>query len=439
MTVEAHIALNRFGLGARPSEAGEIADARSWLLHQVQDAEPLPPALYAAAELDDLFQGGQDAIRDPLTFAQRSRAAYRRQAAAQLEWWADADQGFRERLVSFWSNHFAISTDKPQAAAWGLPQSLYGIRPHVTGDFEDLLIAAVQHPSMLLYLDNARSIGPQSMVGERRDRGLNENLAREVLELHTLGVDGGYDQADVEGLARALTGWTTGSVRYRPDAIGDFLFVPAAHQPGSVSVLGKRYGQAGVQQGLAILRDLARHPATATHLATKLARHFTADDPNDALVAALTEAYRGSGGNLMAMYRTLINHPASWAQGLAKYRSPQDYLVAATRAVGIGSRLNGERITRSLYALGQPLWQPGSPAGWPEDSEQWLSPAALMARIEWTQLLVQRQPRRGDIETLAQQLLGDNLSEHTQNFLRRAPDARAALTLLLLSPEFQQR
>src|SRR6185503_17138370 len=230
---------------------------------------------------------------------------------------------FRERLVHFWTNHFAVSADKPQVLALAGALENEAIRPHVAGRFADLLAAVEAHPAMILYLDNQASIGPNSQLAQRRGRrtpgegrkfGINENLAREILELHTLGVDGGYTQHDVTTFAQALTGWSIGTDRVRKGGTpGKFEFHEAAHEPGTRTILGTRYGQSGVAQPRAVLADLAKHPATAHHIAVKLARHFIADEPLRDDVARLAKAFRDSDGDLPTLYRALLDTPAAWA------------------------------------------------------------------------------------------------------------------------------
>src|SRR5688572_13654014 len=304
LTKDGAIAANRFGLGARPDDSRSIgADAKGWLLNQLELPAPVKPqgapeSARVLAEARDLRVARQVANQARANFARRPdtdapqpapgidalavrelgtfvREHYMAQTAERHRLAIETDRPFVERLVHFWSNHFAVSADKqPLAALAGLYEQ-EAIRPHVTGNFYDLLLAAERHPAMILYLDNQASMGPGSQAATfvRRNRGrelgLNENLAREILELHTLGVDGGYTQADVSEFARAITGWGTPLARDgREDAANiqsAFVFRPGAHEPGARNVLGKRYAEGGVEQGRAILTDLARHPATARH------------------------------------------------------------------------------------------------------------------------------------------------------------------------------
>src|SRR5437868_8414655 len=241
----------------------------------------------------------------PLNIIQKT---YRAEALARLQRAVIADCGLVERLVAFWSNHFCISASKgPLARMWAGAFEREAIRPHVLGRFADMLKAVEQHPAMLFFLDNQQSLGPDSRAGQTRKRGLNENLAREILELHTLGVGGGYSQQDVTSLARIITGWTFAGRQGQLGTPGSFVFNANAHQPGPQALLGKTYEAGGVAQGEAALADIARNPATATFIATKFVRHFVADEPPPALVARLQEVFGKSGGDLKALTLALVD------------------------------------------------------------------------------------------------------------------------------------
>src|SRR5258706_2824525 len=242
-----------------------------------------------------------------------------------------SDIGFVERLVWFWSNHFCISADKIPSMTGAYERE--AIRPHVLGRFADMLLAVESHPAMLFYLDNSASIGPNSVAGINRSRGLNENLAREILELHTLGVRSGYSQDDVTRFAYVLTGWTFLEPG-NPKNGGEFVFIPRLHEPGAQEVVGKTYADGGVAQGRAVLADLARHPATATHIATKLARHFVADEPPPALVTRLAQRFRDTDGDLKEMAKALVAAPETWSPSRAKLKRPSERLMAMARATG---------------------------------------------------------------------------------------------------------
>jgi uncharacterized protein (DUF1800 family) len=472
------IARNRFGLGARPDD-GVLADPRAWLIDQFSQFDPRPAIITALPDaavmtiqyrenLRQLRQLGIGAIprqpgdpeppkgaeaqamADTQQQARRNafRTAYAGQVRARLALALDSPAPFAERLVHFWSNHFAISTDKLATATMGGPLEFEAIRPNIAGRFVDMLLAVTRHPGMMFYLDQAQSVGPDSLLAQAarrraapRQPGLNENLAREILELHTLGA-GHYAQADVAGLARALTGWSIGGFVQRRIGLeappGKFVFQPTWHQPGSVTVAGKTYGQGGEAQARAILDDLALHPQTARHLASKLARHFVADDPPPALVEQLAAVYLAGGGALMPVYRALIAAPEAWAAPLSKFKSPWDWAVSAMRALGLRDAPGNARIAPMLSELGQPIWRPGSPAGWPDAASRWAAPDALLRRVEVAGRLAAlaggADPRR-----LADSALPGLLSAATANAIERTESPAEGTALLLVSPEFLRR
>lgn len=449
-TAPATIAVNRFGLGARPGELGAIAeDPRGWVKSQIARQPILPPALaalpgtaarFAALPQQDLAaDGGQKLFQQAL---RQGIAAYPGDTAAGMQAAIASDTPVFERLVAFWSNHFTVSASKPLLAGLIGPYQTEAIRPHVLGNFADLVLAATFHPAMLLYLDNAVSIGPNSPVGDRRKKGLNENLARELMELHTLGVDGGYNQADVRELAKILTGWTVmrpGKLDRLAEArVGDAVFIPAIHEPGNKTLLGKTYREAGPDEAKAAILDLAHHPATSTYIATKLARHFIADQPPPAAVAALADAFRRSEGDLAVVYSTLVGLDAAWAAP-AKYRSPQDWVVAIFRAFAADRPEQAQRAVQAMDKLGQRMFFAPSPAGWPDTAAAWLAPDALMARIDYAQAVGKALAGATDPLRLAEATIGAGLSDPSRFQIKQAPSRAEALALLLVSPEFMRR
>ena len=250
------------------------------------------------------------------------------EAAARFDAAIGANVGFVERLVWFWSNHFCVSADKDIAMVGAYERE--AIRPHVLGRFGDMLQAVESHPAMLYYLDNVQSMGGGSIAGINRDKGLNENLAREILELHTLGVRSGYSQADVTSFANVLTGWTWIDPA-EPEHGGEFLFNKRLHEPGEQFVLGKRYPDTGVEQGRAMLADLARHPTTAQHIALKFARHFVADEPPPSLVAKLAKTFKDTDGNLKEVAKTVVTAEESWTPQRTKLKRPCEWIVGVAR------------------------------------------------------------------------------------------------------------
>lgn len=471
----AAIAANRFGLGARPGELESLGDPDGWLRRQLQGSPPrladaqLRPSAETLARVMELRreaaqerrerrrQGGEDAAapaKAALTFRALYRPVYLAEVHARFSHAVNTDRPFLERLTQFWTNHFAVSVDKVLVLGLAGAMEREAIRPRVTGHFTDLLLAVEQHPAMLLYLDNATSIGPNSQAarftarrGQARKLDINENLAREILELHTLGVNGGYTQTDVTTFAKAITGWSVGgqdadrrlarsSVDHgRP---GEFFFREAFHEPGAKKLLGRSHGDDGRGQGEAMLRDLALRPQTARHVCTKLARHFIADDPPQAAVERLTRAWLDSRGHLPAVYAALIESPEAWQAPLAKFKTPADYLHSAHRGLAIPVR-DPRRVVHGFDLLGQRSLSPGSPAGWPDTSADWDGPSALLKRIAWADLVAQRLGDERNARELAPRLLGGSLSDDTARAIARAESGTQALTLLLASPEFMRR
>jgi len=365
-----------------------------------------------------------------------SRLIHEREVEARIERLRTTSTAFVERWVSFWSGHFAVSARKN-----GYLRGFVGafereaIRPNAFAKFEDLLVASTSHPAMLIYLDNIRSTGPNSPKGLERGRGLNENLAREVLELHTLGVDGGYSQADVTALARALTGWSMAG--RRSDTPGLFRFRPDAHEPGTVTIMGVEYPQPDMAQARQVLGDLARHPATARHLATRIARHFISENPPPALVGRLSKSFAETGGDLRALARTLIEAEESWSEPARKVLPPYDLVINCARALGWVPR--PRQVRRMLRTFGQLPMMPPLPAGWPDGDEIWAASDALLERLDWTDQLVARVRPAGDPIARAEAVLGGRLSETTRTAMARAESPRQAFVLFLMSPEFQRR
>jgi len=424
--IEATIAVNRFGLGAAPGELERVAvDPRGWLSAQLAPS-PAPDALARRPDTGALMraaarQKGKDHAR------KLARALYMDEASDALKVAVASERGFHERLVAFWSNHVAVSVKRAKVLGLAGAYEREAVRPRVTGRYQELLIAAMKHPAMLLYLDNNRSVGPDSPVGQRQEKGLNENLARELLELHTLGVDGGYTQSDVESLAAILTGWGLSEEK------DGFLFSERRHQPGRKLLLGRRYGE-GLEEGERALAELARHPSTARHLSRKLASHFSSDAPPPALVAALEEAWMDTWGDLGAVYAALLAHPDAWTPDAAKIKSPRDLVISTARAVGDRSF----PLYTSVEKLGQQPWAPDSPQGFPDTAAAWLGPAAVLQRVEWAAFMAARS-RRVEPAQVGGDALGASLTARTRRWISASATREEGLALLLASPEFQRR
>jgi uncharacterized protein (DUF1800 family) len=473
-STRAAIATNRFGLGARPGELGSVAgDPRGWLLEQLRAPYTPPAEIGGLASSREVLAGfflareqreearkraasrsGNDPAQPPPdTVRERIQPYYVAQAAARAQAAITSAASFRERLVQFWSNHFAVSVDKPICLGTAGTLENEAIRPRITGRFADLLLAVEMHPAMITYLDNQQSVGPNSEFARRVTRrgggafgapknkiGLNENLAREILELHTLGVDGGYTQADVTTFAGVITGWSVGGGKGRlaEGEPGTALFRVGVHEPGAKTVLGRRYPDGGFEQGRAVLKDLADHPSTARHLATKLARHFAGDEPAPALVDHLARAYTASDGHLASVYAALIGWDDAWSPEPRKFKTPSDFVYSSLRGLDVDPR-EPKKLLAAFEVLGQRNFNPGSPAGWPDRQADWDGADALMKRVEWSVALAEKVGNAHSAVAAADSALGPLCGAQTRTALTRASSGSQALTLLLMSPEFQRR
>jgi uncharacterized protein (DUF1800 family) len=473
--LDAAIAVTRFGLGAKPGELDEVRrDPRGWLKSQIRREGADQPSTSGAtsqqriAEFREYQQdkkaerrdGVDDAkasdARDPVKMAQRMlRDETGADFAARAQLAATTDAGFRERWTLFWANHFTVSATKLATATVVGPFEQEAIRPHVFGPFAGLLGAAETHPAMLLYLDQAQSIGPNSQAaqylkrpnargvgqgagGQGRQLGLNENLAREILELHTVGVNGGYAQADVTEFARAMTGLSIGGFKESQDLVGAPIFRAAAHEPGQRVVMGVRYPAGGKDQAGAILADLAANPQTARFVCGKIARHFVSDTPPPALVDRLVQTWTATGGDLARVADTLIASPEAWDPTQAKFKTPYEFLISSWRAAG-GSPRGVGVLAPALNAMGQKVYSPPSPKGWPEETEAWAAPDAIVKRMTWAQGFSAAAVGARDPKTLAADALGARLRPLTATMIARAESRPEGFALLLMSPEFQRR
>ncbi len=466
---------HRYGYGPRVGNT-DAESAVSGLLGQMDRYQPRPAPIGSAPtrkEVADLLSNYLEDVRGRRKGASMPEAAmpdedeakairqmvarsgrehYAELVDARFATAVSSDTPFMERLVHFWSNHFAVSADKLTVTGFAGLLEMDAVRPNILGKFEDMLIAVEQHPAMLLYLDQAQSIGPNSAVGSRisarggKQAGLNENLAREILELHTLGVRSGYDQTDVTEFARALTGWTVAGIARGPIArgigldsnAGDFAFASAIHEPGNRQIIGRRYDQQGLSQGIAILKDLARTPATARHIATKLARHFEGDVPSAALINRLEQSFLKTGGDLPSLYRLLAQSPEVRTGKQTKFKTPWDWLVSAHRTLGLKSK-NPARSVQILTQLGQPVWRPGSPAGFDDIAASWAGPDALFRRAEVAERLALQTPADIYPMVMAKHSLGISLGLATTQAVIRAESPAQAMALLLVSPDFLRR
>jgi uncharacterized protein (DUF1800 family) len=473
---EAVLALHRFGMGPRPGSiaaietdprgaliaelerpsAGNIAaadlpssakafravtdayakrQAKAILAKKEQDTKRQQMA-EASSMMEDAAQGAgemaakiaAEAVPDP------GRQIYLEEARIRISASLGAEIGFVERLVWFWSNHFCVSADKIRSMSGAYERE--AIRPHMLGRFTDLLLATEGHPAMLFYLDQTVSMGANSVAGINRTRGLNENLAREILELHTLGVRTGYSQDDVISFANVLTGWTLLPPGDNPEHGGEFSFNPRLHEPGAQKVLGKVYQDETVEQGRAVLRDLAAHPATATHVATKLARNFVADTPPPSLVERMAKVFVDTEGNLKEVAKAMVLSDEAWTQPIAKLKRPSEWVVGMVRATGL-TQADPTRFTDGQALLGEPLWRPPSPKGFPDDEASWID--GLGRRLDVANIFAERVAAGTDPQDIIETVLGSSVSPDVKQAVGSAESRQQALVLLFMSAEFQRR
>lgn len=442
----ARIAFQRFGLGPKPGGPERIGgDAKAALLDELDKPNT---ALISAAALPNYRKACAVSQRDfdlPYEVFHQERRARLKQALKP-------EIGILERLVTFWSNHFSMTVWKDQAILGTIGQLERDvIRPNVLGSFTNMLLNVMRHPAMIAYLDNDDSIGPRSPIGKEWGAGFNENLAREILELHTVGVGGGYTEADVTNFAKIITGWSyvrgweadNGWNGGTPENRGQFIFRADWHEPGGIELMGKRYAAGGIEQGEAALRDLAVNPKTAEHLAFKLVLHFLTDEPTEAMVNPLAQAFLDSDGDLGAMTRALVELPEAWSLPLKKIRTPYELAIAQFRATGTGFPGPDDEwaFTEPLRALDNLPWEYGPPDGFPDESAAWLNPDAMRVRVDTALLFVDmfRQEGWPAARDLAPALFDAALSQPSKAALGKPPDERGAMTVLLMLPEFQRR
>jgi uncharacterized protein (DUF1800 family) len=460
---QAALALHRFGFGPRSGDIATIASDPPGAV--LADLKPdagrigglnLPTSSQAFRELREFQQekkserlakqieaganamenGGDSGAQMPKAGPPLPQRLFLAEAKARFDAALNAPVGFTERLVWFWSNHFCVSADKGPVRVLCGPYERETIRPHVLGKFADMLLAVETHPAMLFYLDNVRSIGPDSLAGMRRHKGINENLAREIMELHTLGVRTGYTQADVTNFAKVISGWTIVPPR-NPERGGEFAFNKRMHEPGARTIVGKTYSGIGFDQGRAVLADLAARPATAKHIATKLARHFVADDPPPALVDRLSKRFLDTRGDLMEVSKTMVHAPECWETPRSKLKPPGEWIIGSLRATGFMPQ-DVRRIVNAQNLLGEPLWRPPAPKGFSDDNAAWID--GLAGRLDIANQIARLAGGRGrEPDDMVESALGPLASNETREAVKRAASPPQALALLLMAPEFQKR
>lgn len=448
-SLEAAIAANRFGLGARPGDLDRIGpNPKLWLANQLNPNQPLPPELQAlphssenvrfffvAKKMMKQAKKSKDKSRKKM-MRRKIRKAFRREAAAHALSAAKTHQPFRERLVRFWANHFTVSVRNGKVRPVAYAFEREAIRPFVTGRFADMLLAVARHPAMLVYLDNQKSIGPNSRAGRRRNKGLNENLAREILELHTLGASRVYKQDDVISFAKMLTGWTMEG-RKSPTP-GRFTFRKGIHEPGPKRFLGRIIPESGMREAETAMLMMATHPETAWHVATKMATHFISDNPSPEAIAHIASAFSKSGGNLRATSLALLQVKDAWKPLPVKMKTPAEFVISVARALDVDLNA-GKGMIRAQTILGQKPYAATSPAGWPDKAEAWAAPEAMLERLEWGASMAVHAPRDVDPVQFAKSILGPTASENTLTWVARAPSAREGIALIFASPAFQRR
>jgi uncharacterized protein (DUF1800 family) len=439
---QALIAFQRFGLGAKPGGPRRIgSDPKGALRAEVQT--------HNIAAIDD---AALPSYRKACVISQNGHAydLHDVELNARVDKHRSVEIGFVERLVIFWSNHFSMTINKADAVAGTIGQwERDVVRRHVLGSFGDMLRDTIGHPAMLAYLDNADSIGPNSIIGKQWGVGYNENLARELMELHTLGSGGGYSEEDVTAFANILTGWSYvrgwesdghyngGNDHNR----GQFIYRANWHEPGPIKLMGQKYPGVGKQQAELVLKDLAVHPSTAEHIAFKLVRHFITDEPTPAMVEPLTRKFLQTGGDLKAVALALIELPEAWSLPLVKLRTPYEMAVAQYR--GLGHRYKDDEtwvLSEPLRALNQMAWECPSPEGYADETLEWLNPDAMRIRLDVAQLVNYMIARDGqtDVVQIANNLFDAALSHATRQRLAGV-GAIDGLTILFSSPEFQRR
>lgn len=453
ITKDTYIATHRFGFAPNLNDIQMVQNnAKAALLKQINDYQATPNA-YAKLPTHQTIIKTYKAHTKKLRSIDKSDSAAKQKAKRQLikegvkqyneevekriTWAAQTPTPFAENLVHFWSDHFTVSAQKREIIPLVGAYEREAIRPHIFGNFYDMAMAAILHPAMLIYLDNISSFGPNSIIGKRRNKGLNENLAREVLELHILGVNGGYSQKDVQELAKVLTGWT---IALRNAEKSDTTqFVSFAHEGGIKTILGKTYQGQGKDTLRKVIFDLCHKPATAKFIATKMAHYFVSDTPSDALIRDLAKTFQQTKGDLRKVTEKLIEHPDAWHNDLNKIKTPWQFIVSILRATNNAEAIPAKKIMLALNHLGQRPFYAPSPAGWKNDAQTWLSPEAMIRRVDLGYLAAGNMDKKTDMNIWMQNILGNMADANTRFAIQRAPSRREAFTMLFASPAFQRK
>jgi len=454
--VQATLATQRFSLGPLPHEIKKVsAHPQQWLLAQLT----LSPAVH----FDPSLPSANDILMAQATYKKAKKEAkqqttpptnnmssmmaevplknpnsgfYKQLTADALQQSIKSEHGFNWRCLDFFSNHFSVTAQDPVMMGLAATLEREAIAPHLLGHFDDLLLAVCQHPAMLIYLNNEKSIGPSTRFA-KKNRGLNENLAREILELHTLGVNGGYLQQDVTELAKGITGWSV-AIPAQETTQG-FIFRAQKHEPGKRVLLGKQYPEEGQRQGEAMLKDIANHPSTARFISTKIIQSFISDEAPEVLIEHLTQQWIASHGHLKTVFSALVTHPLAWQLTQQKYKTPREFVVSTYRALNL-TGLPIKQVQNALRTLGQAPFKAGSPAGYGDQQQDWDGANALMARINWVaQLTGKKNLANMDVNAFIDNTFAQTLSTNSYQVITRAESRQQALILALLSPEFLRR
>ena len=455
MISRANIAVNRFGYGARGDELERAKkDPQQWIKSQlipISFATSFPHSNEVFIE-NAKYQKQKKQLKKQQKDPQKQstsqsmnkmtkmfpRTTLTSMSADTLNQAISSSNSVSWRLLDFFSNHFSVSANGRLMVGLSATLEREAIAPNMLGNFEDMLMAVEQHPAMLIYLNNEKSFGPNSKIAKKHKKqkiGLNENLAREIMELHTLGVDGGYSQLDVIELAKGITGWSVKSPK--KDGGTGFIFRDWGHEPGTRSLFGKKYSQRGIAQGQQMLRDLAMNPATAKYVCAKLAHHFVSPNPSAALLNEMEATWMKTQGNIKQVMFSLFDADDAWLDTAQKFKTPREFVISSYRALA-PKKINDKALLFSLINLGQQPFNAGSPAGFSDDESDWLGASALMARIDWSSMM--SAYRNGiNAEKMLKLAFGESVSQHTYQTVMRAESRQQAMTLLLMSPEFQRR
>jgi len=447
--LNAVIAINRFGFGGASGEIRKAAiNPKQTLINSLSNITP-PSNAPTAIKMMRLFSEHKyqkEDLKNKLVIKKQNlikpKKVEQENAVIVLKEAINSKNSVNWRLLDFFSNHFSVTPNNTKTRFITPSMEWDAIAPNLMGSFSKMLIAVTSHPAMLLYLNNENSIGPRSKNGKKNKKlGINENLAREIFELHTLGVDSGYTQDDIIELAKGISGWSVINPLEPEDLKRKkaFIFKSKNHEPGHRVILNKKYFERknGIKQGKSILKDLAKHPATAKHICTKLARHFISDTPDEKLIHEMVSTWLKTRGNLKYVYKSMLNSKYAWEATPKKYKTPREYVISTFRLFN-KTNASAEELMNALNNLGQPPFRAGSPKGYGDTKSHWDGASSLYTRIKWAAQIAKKNDQY-NIKKLIETSLSNNLSEQTQLIVSRAESQQQAITLLLASPDFLYR